>query len=52
MSNHELYNKLVELVLAMAQSNRVVSKITDEQLRAILSKLTSRPEPSLEIKHK
>ncbi len=52
ISNPDLYNQLVNLVAALAQGNRVSGKITDDQLRSILSKMTSRREPTIEFKHK
>jgi DNA-binding TFAR19-related protein (PDSD5 family) len=52
MSNNELYNQLVNLVVSLAQSNRVSGKITEKQLISILTKMTSKPEPTIEFKHK
>ncbi len=52
VSNRELYDQLINLIINMAQSNRTVSKLTDDQLRSILGKLTYRPEPKIEFKHK
>ncbi len=52
ISNPDLYNQLVNLVASLAQGNRVSGKITDEQLRSILSKMTSRREPTIEFRHK
>ncbi len=52
VSNRELYDQIINLIINMAQSNRVVNKLTDEQLKAILGKLTFRPEPKIEFKHK
>jgi DNA-binding TFAR19-related protein (PDSD5 family) len=52
LSNPDLYNQLVKLVVSLAQSNRVTGKITETQLRSILEKMSSRPEPKIEFKHK
>ncbi|MDE1762343.1 MAG: hypothetical protein KGH59_03790 [Candidatus Micrarchaeota archaeon] len=52
ISNPELYSRLVELVVAMAQSNRLATKITDAQIRDLLSRLTSKQEPSIQFRHK
>ena len=52
ISNPDLYNQLVNLVASLAQGNRVSGKITDDQLRSILSKITSRREPTIEFRHK
>ena len=52
ISNRELYDQLINFIINMAQSNRVINKLTDEQLKAILTKLTYRPESKIEFKHK
>ena len=52
ISNNDLYNQLVNLVVSLAQSNRVTGKITEKQLISILEKMTSRPEPKIEFRHK
>lgn len=52
LSNPELYNQLVKLVVSLAQSNRVTGKISETQLKSILAKMTSRHEPKIEFKHK
>ena len=52
ISNKELYDQIINLIINMAQSNRIVNKLTEEQLKSILSKLTYRPEPKIEFKHK
>ncbi|VVB77030.1 DNA-binding protein [uncultured archaeon] len=52
VANRELFTQLLEVIIAMAQQNRTVGKITEEQLRDILSRLTYRPESKIEFKHK
>ncbi len=52
ISNYELYEQLLGLIINMAQTSRINSKLTDEQLKALLAKLTYRPEPTIEYKHK
>ena len=52
ISNNELYSQLVELLFAMARSGRVSGKVTEEQLKDILTKLTYRPESRIEFKKK
>jgi DNA-binding TFAR19-related protein (PDSD5 family) len=52
LSNPDLYNQLVKLIVSLAQNNRVTGKITEAQLRSILTKMSSRPEPKIEFKHK
>lgn len=52
LSNQELYEQLVSLILSLAQSNRISGKISENQLRSILGKITYRKEPTIEFKHK
>src|SRR5271155_1967013 len=52
LSNPDLYNQLVKLVVSLAQSNRVTGKISETQLKSILAKMTSRHEPKIEFRHK
>lgn len=52
LSNNELYNQLVKLVVSLAQSNRLSGKITESQLKSIVEKITFRSEPKIEFKHK
>ena len=52
VANYELYAQLLDLLIAMARSNRVTGTITEPQLRDLLSKLTFRPESKIEFKHK
>ena len=52
LSNPELYNQLVNLIVSLVQSNRIAGKLTEEQLKAILAKITFKREPKIEFKHK
>ncbi len=52
VSNHELYMQLSNLIVQLAQSNQVSGKITDAQLVSLLNRLTYKPEPKIEFKHK
>ncbi len=52
LSNRELYMQLMNLIIQMAQGNRIQGKLTEEQLRSLLARLTSKPEPSISFKHK
>ncbi len=52
VSNYELYAQLLDLIISMVQSGRVVGTLTDEQLKSLLAKLTYRPEPKIEFRHK
>lgn len=52
VANSELYAQLMDLVIAMAQSNRITGQLTEQQLKQILSRLTYRKESTIEFKHK
>jgi programmed cell death protein 5 len=52
LSNRELYTQLLNLIIQMAQGNRIAGKLTEEQLRSLLSRLTYKPEPTVQFKHK
>lgn len=52
VANPELYEKLTDWMLAMAQSNRIQGQITEEQLKDILARLTQKPDTKIEFKHK
>lgn len=51
-SNEELYNQLVGLVAQLVQSNRVSGKLTEDQLKSLIERVTYRPETKIEFKHK
>ncbi|MGC8669871.1 MAG: DNA-binding protein [Candidatus Micrarchaeia archaeon] len=51
-SNPDLYAQLVNFIITLVQSNKIIGKLTDSQLRALLEKITSKREPSIEFKHK
>jgi DNA-binding TFAR19-related protein (PDSD5 family) len=52
VSNYDLYAQLLDLIISMVQSNRITSRLSEDQLISILTKLTSRPEPTIEFRHK
>ncbi len=52
ISNRDLYDQLVNMVVSLVQSNRVTGKITEAQLRSILERITYKREPTIEFKHK
>ena len=52
VANHELYSQLIDLIIAMAQQQRLTSQLTEEQLKQILTRLTYKPESRMEFKHK
>jgi DNA-binding TFAR19-related protein (PDSD5 family) len=52
LSNQELYSQIVDLIIQLAQTNRINGKLTETQLLAILQKVTYKKEPTMEFKHK
>lgn len=52
LSNYELYNQLVSMVVSLAQSNRISEKITEAQLMSIVGRMTYKKESTIEFKHK
>lgn len=52
LSNPDLYAQLIDLIISLAQSNRLQGKLTEEQLLSILQKVTYRPDTKIEFKHK
>ncbi len=52
IANPEVYHQLIGVIVQMAQQNRIAGKLTEEQLKSILAKLTFKPEPTIAFKHK
>jgi len=52
MSNPELYDKVVSSLAYLAQSGKKMGRISDEQLYALLAKMTERRETSIEFRPK
>ena len=52
VSNFEMYSQLLDFIISTARQNRAAGKITEEQLRDILGRLTYRPETKIEFRHK
>jgi len=52
MSSPELYDKVVSSLAYLAQSGKKIGKISDEQLYALLAKMTERRETSIEFREK
>jgi programmed cell death protein 5 len=52
MSSPELYDKVVNSLAYLAQSGKKMAKITDEQLYALLEKMTERRETTIEFRSK
>jgi DNA-binding TFAR19-related protein (PDSD5 family) len=52
VANPEMYSQLLDFIVSTARQNRAAGKITEEQLRDILARLTYRPETKIEFRHK
>jgi len=52
MSSPELYDKVVSSLAYLAQSGKKMGKISDEQIYALLAKMTERRETSIEFRSK
>ncbi|MEM2137895.1 MAG: DNA-binding protein [Candidatus Anstonellaceae archaeon] len=52
IANPELYEKVISSLAYVAQSGKPMPKITDEQLRELLAKMTEKRETSIEFRHK
>jgi programmed cell death protein 5 len=52
IANPALYDQLVTMLIYLYQNKQVKGKVTDEQLKAILAKVTARKEPEITFKKK
>ncbi|MGC9157093.1 MAG: DNA-binding protein [Candidatus Micrarchaeia archaeon] len=52
VANYELYKQLLDLLVAMAQNNKLGRKISEEEFKQLLVRLTSKPETTIHIQHK
>jgi len=52
MSSPELYDKVVNSLAYLAQSGKKMARISDEQLYALLGKMTERRETKIEFRSK
>lgn len=50
-SNPDLYQQLARLIVSLAQSNQL-AHVTEKQLVDLIDRLTRRPEPKIEFRHK
>ena len=51
-SNRELYSRLVDMIISLAQAGRLQGKMTEQQFVSILSRLSERPESKIDFKRK
>ena len=52
VSSYELYSQLVDLILSLAQANKLQAQLSEGQLKEILTRITYKPESKIEFKHK
>ncbi|MEM0437798.1 MAG: DNA-binding protein [Candidatus Micrarchaeia archaeon] len=52
LSNPEVYDKVVEVIVQLAASGRLSRKLSEREVLAILARATHRHEPSIEIRRK
>ncbi|MEM3030955.1 MAG: DNA-binding protein [Candidatus Micrarchaeia archaeon] len=52
LANPELYESVVQLLLYLAQSRQLKGKVGDEQLHALLVRLTARKEGEIKVVRK
>ncbi|MGB9635100.1 MAG: DNA-binding protein [Candidatus Micrarchaeia archaeon] len=52
VASPEVYDKLIEVVVQLAGSGRLNRMLTEKEVVAILSRLTDRREPTIEIRRK
>jgi programmed cell death protein 5 len=52
LANPALYDQIVSMLIYLYQNKQVKGKVSDEQLKAILAKVTARKEPGITFKKK
>ncbi len=52
IANPELYDQIVMLLVQLMKSRQLKAKLTEEQIRQILAKITERKEKPIEFKRK
>ncbi len=52
VANHELYDQVVNVIISLAQTGRLQGKMSETMLLSILSKITTKKEPTINFKHK
>ena len=51
-ANPELYDQVVNLVISLIQTKRIEGKLTEEQLKSVLQRITARPDTKIDYKRK
>ncbi len=52
IANYELYQQLLDLLIALIQSKKITKALSDSEFKQLLAQLTSRPSGSIQIMHK
>lgn len=52
VSNHDLYDQVVNVIIQLAQTGRLQGKMSETMLMSILSKITTKKETTINFKHK
>jgi DNA-binding TFAR19-related protein (PDSD5 family) len=52
IANSEMYSQLVNLIISLAQTNRISGKLTETQFLAILQKITFKKDTTIKFEHK
>ena len=52
LSSPELYAQVVNLIVSLAQTNRLQGKMSEQQLLSILDRVTFKKETTINFKHK
>ncbi|MCL5423907.1 MAG: DNA-binding protein [Candidatus Marsarchaeota archaeon] len=51
-TNPELYGQILNILISIVQSQNLNGRITETQFMQLLSRITSKPEPTISFKHK
>ena len=51
-SNPELYRQLISTLITLAQQNRIQGKVTEQQFKDLLGRLTQKEDTTIEFKRK
>ncbi len=52
VANPELYSQILNVIVSLAQTNRLQGKMTEPQLLALLNRITFRKETNIHFEHK
>ncbi len=52
VANYQLFAQLLDLIISLAQNGKIQNKMSDTELTSILKRVSERPEPTIEFRHK